>query len=210
MSKRKFSEDGKRVVVEDFDSYVKSQEEIHNIKDDLRHVRRNKEVIDEALKINKNIKSILDIGCREALTQDICDEIGVDFLGVDVSEKSVNYAKSKGRNVMVGDAHSLSDAVKEKYDFILSVHSLEHCYDPVRVINECKKCLNKNGLVGIRVPVQKDISNQPAHFSIYSPASLKALLSSCGFGISYTKSIRPGEKYEEAIIIGQLDSGEVN
>jgi 2-polyprenyl-3-methyl-5-hydroxy-6-metoxy-1,4-benzoquinol methylase len=204
-SKRNFSEDGKRVLIDDIEKYIESQDEIHNIKDDLRHVQRNKDVIDEALKIDKDIKKVLDIGCREALTQDLCEELGLDFLGVDISKISVDFAKSKGRNVMVGDAHELSSVVSNKHDLILSVHSLEHCYDPGKVIEECKKCLSDNGILGIRVPIQKSIDNQPAHFSIYSPASLISLLEDNDFTVKYTQSIRPGNKYEEFIIIGVLN-----
>ncbi len=51
------------------------------------------------------------------------------------------------------DAEVMSKHVKQKFDVIFSSHFFEHVYEPERVLKECNKLLNKDGIIFFRVPV---------------------------------------------------------
>lgn len=186
--------------------YKDSQEEITVKNDDVRHIKRNKELINYLLKYSINVKSILDVGCRECLAYDILKDKDIKCMGVDISEQSVEFAKSKGRDVIRGDLHFLSNVIEKRFDAVISVHSLEHCYDPLKALKECYKCINSMGHIAIRVPIQKDISKQKAHYVTFTPSKLRKLLIRAGFVKLFSKSINLNTKYEEFIIIGRKTS----
>lgn len=217
MAKWKFSKDKTRVEIEDVELYRKSQENIASDSDDLRHIERNAETVNALLTNGKNINYVIDIGCREGLTEKILSDKGIHCRGVDVSKKSVEYAKSQGRDVIFGDAHELSEYCEKKADAIMMVHSLEHCYDPDKVMQECLECLRDGGYLAIRVPVQKDITVQPllkenaehssdglpAHYSVFTGKAVKELVERNGFKKLFSKFFKPDTKYEEFLIVAQ-------
>jgi SAM-dependent methyltransferase len=218
MSKWKYSEDKKSVIFEDNEMYVKSQDNTFRSADDPRNIKRNQEVIDCLINFGEGINKVVDIGCRECFTEDILKSMGIHCLGVDVSPKIVSHSRSKGRNVILGDAHSLSSDLKgEVFDAVISVHSLEHCYDVKKVLEEFKKALRKGGYVAIRIPIQEDITSQPllvenaqhsdnglpAHYSVFRPKSFSNLVENSGFKILHSESMKEGTRYEEFFIIGK-------
>jgi len=211
MSKWKFSDDKERVVISDPELYVLSQENTSTGSDDTRHIERNKECINEILRFSPSVRSLLDVGCREALAERLCAKLGIKYLGVDISPSSVKFAKSQGRNVVQGDIHKISEIVEEKFDSIISVHSLEHCHDPIKVLKECNACLSDGGYIAVRVPVQKDITVQPllgdekvpAHFCVFTPKKLREMLEETGFKKASSRSINEGSRYEECMIVAE-------
>ena len=217
-NKWKFNKDKTRITYEDHETYVKAQDFTAHTEDVESDMKRNRAVVDMMFKINPSIKSFLDVGCREGLMVEHLDNKGIEVIGIDISPTSVSYACQKGRNVRQGDAHKIEEQFERKFDAILSVHSLEHCHSPEVVLGQCYRLLNENGLIGIRVPIHSDLSDQsfktsrttkgegglPAHASLFSYESLKSILEEAGFGVIYSKPDRQDHpRYAEHTFIGE-------
>jgi len=193
----KYTGGKKGVVFDNQKDYVKSQDIITQSFDDQRFIVRNTELMDTLLSNSTGIKNVLDVGCRDGNTLCLWEQKGINVIGMDISPNCVKYALSKGRNVILGDAHELSELLDSpeqfpvnyfekgpvKFDAITALHSLEHCYDPEKVLKEFYKCVNKGGYIAIRVPVQvsleeqslkkaEDGSKYPPHCAVFTLKSL--------------------------------------
>ena len=113
---------------------------------------------------NKAIKIIelkpgmtfLDIGCGTGWTvkhaYDQMSGQGI-FIGVDISEKMINIAKEKFRNIQsIKFIQSSAEAINlspMSVDRIICTNSFHHYPDPVEVLSVAKKILRNNGLICI-------------------------------------------------------------
>ena len=205
----KYSEDNKSIIFDhNSDMYWKSQDNSFREEDGPVHIGRNQLVIDILLEHCSNIKTVCDIGCRLGVSLPLFEKLNIKATGVEISPRAVEYGKSLGRSVIKGDIHELSNIVDETFDAIFSIHSLEHCYDPNKVLEECYKVLNPNGCIIIRLPVQKDLTVQrnkdgiygklPPHYSVFTFEYLEELLLSNNFDVIYKEDWE-----KEVIMIGE-------
>ena len=76
------------------------------------------------------------------------------FYGVDICEDAVWLAQQAGIHAFVCDMHDLcfDDA---SFDVVISNETLEHAYDPERVIAEMARILKINGHLVLDVPCQR-------------------------------------------------------
>ena len=206
----KYSDDKKRIIYEDNEFYKKSQNNTFRPDDGPVHKRRNEQVIKILLDYGP-ITSAIDIGPRLGVSEVVFKEHNIaDVLGIEIAPRNVKQARSMGRNVIEGDAHELSKIVDKKVDVTLSIHSLEHCHDPEKVLRECYSTLNKHGRIGIRVPVQKDLTVQrnkpgiygelPPHFCVFTEESLENMLIDVGFEVLWISSMHG---VNEIIVVGR-------
>ncbi|MEP6683080.1 MAG: methyltransferase domain-containing protein [Parafilimonas sp.] len=83
---------------------------------------------------------------------------GVNFSNQTVWEGQINegesykYYSSKKGFQYISEANDLSKIEKEKYDFILSSHCLEHTANPIRTLKEWNRVLKKNGYFVLVLP----------------------------------------------------------
>lgn len=142
-------------------------------------------------------KNILDIGCRDAAYFDVLKEKNINCYGIDISEKSVNYALSKNRNVILGDASELSLYFQNiKFDLILSNHSFEHFLYPKKILEECYSILSNNGFFVIKIPNEGDkIKNKKtlAHVFAYSKERILNLILKFKFKIYLCEILNTNE-----------------
>lgn len=110
--------------------------------------------------------AILDIGTRDGwLVEYLQRKKCPDVLGLELTEAAVKYAQSQGRNVIVGDAHKVAEMFPpRKFGTVLMIHSLEHCYNPKKVVNDVHHILKDNGIFFIEVPVESEPKQGVAHF----------------------------------------------
>jgi len=81
-------------------------------------------------------------------------------IGIDIgcghmkfNEKVIRFDKDKNVGAdTVGDARDLSRYKDEKFDFIVSIHCLEHLADTKKVLKEWSRTLRKGGVMIIIVP----------------------------------------------------------
>lgn len=94
----------------------------------------------------------IDIGCGEGWYSIYLASKGFDVLGIDLSEKAIQYAKKNAANEMVNvrfvamDIADL-DKLKEKFDFVLEWGVMHHIMLPQRreYIKNVANLLNPNG-----------------------------------------------------------------
>ncbi len=115
---------------------------------------------------------ILDLGCREGLFLDrISKNIKWNSLvGMDVSEKAVNYLNSNYRDIIgyTGDIHNLPFE-DESFNLVTCLHTLEHCEDPHRVLSEIYRVMKNKGRCLVEVPTENKEKPRTTvgHFSIF-------------------------------------------
>ena len=169
--------------------------------------KNNKEfhyyLVQENIKLVKKFlykgSSILDVGCDIGLTVKSLEENDFYSEGVEVSSVGAKIAREKTRitvhNMQLGDYQS-----NVKYDGVLLLDVLEHLYDPIKVLNECRDRMKQGGYIFIHVPHHGGISTRfkkflhkkglkkgykhfgfPAHIYAFDRQSLKSILATSGF-----------------------------
>ncbi|MCS6131031.1 class I SAM-dependent methyltransferase [Clostridium botulinum] len=140
---------------------------------------------------------ILDIGCGSGEFLSYMGDNGFGIVGIEPSIIAYEKAKERGLEVYNCDLFSFLE-VDKKFDIINMTNVLEHIPEPVKVIAECKKLLNKNGIIRIKVPnefsqlqleaIEKFNKEEywvaiPDHVNYFNFESLTNLLTNEGFEI---------------------------
>ncbi len=102
----------------------------------------------------ENEMSILDAGSRDGWVIEFLNSMGYkNVTGVELLKEYVDYCKNRGRDVSVGDLHKL-DFKDKIFDFVYCRHVIEHCLDPVKVINELMRITKEGGAVYCSFPLE--------------------------------------------------------
>lgn len=92
-------------------------------------------------------EKVLDVGVGTGIFALELLRHGVDLVGIDISEKMLDAARSKGvGNVRLGDAVSL-DFPAESFDLVISITALEFIGDYEKAISEMMRVCRKGGRV---------------------------------------------------------------
>lgn len=119
----------------------------------------------------------LSVGCREGFEMDIMERVGFkNVVGIDIAISTLDQAKN-GHSVVQADMHSLPFK-NECFGFIYSRHSLEHSYDPKKVLEECTRTLSPGGILFVIVPWEvEEEETVPYHtYRFIKPHSLRILI----------------------------------
>ena len=176
---------GSKIEYESYEEYVERQNSKYHEYDCPNCLKMNLQNMGEALKVRPGIKTVLDLGSRDSAYFDVMAEKGIICKGIDITPKSVKYARSKGRDVILGDSANVSDYFKEKFDLILSNHSFEHFLFHNKVLQECRKLLSDSGILLIRLPDESSgfRNTDTLHTQIFSRKGLIELFESNGFSV---------------------------
>src|SRR3972149_297094 len=136
---------------------------------------------------NAQAGSVLDIGCSVGYTLHLLKKKGFNVLGNDPSPACSKIAKQKyGVNVHVGFFEKTTYK-KQKFDFIILSHVIEHLKYPLSFFSEIKTVLNKGGMVFIEIPCtdlfdERDICQFFfEHINYFSAKSLLNMMSNAGY-----------------------------
>ena len=113
------------------------------------YFRKISAIIDEHSAVNENA-AMLEVGVGSGIImRKMADRFaGCTCKGIDISEKNVKKAQSKGLEVQVADANKLE--IDGSYDFIYGVAVLHHLDDNLASLSPCLvvfQYLNSEGLV---------------------------------------------------------------
>lgn len=94
---------------------------------------------------------VLDVGCGNGRFYEIIQKTGADYTGIDISEKLIEIAKKKfpKGKFFVGDALEMPFA-DNYFDTVYAIALLHHIPSRdfrLKVLNEAKRVLKKNGLL---------------------------------------------------------------
>jgi len=119
---------------------------------------------------------------------------GYDVDGVEVGQDRAQLAYNRFGIKLINHNFLLSplDEMSGSYDVICMFHVLEHISDPIKFLNNVKKCLKPSGKLIIEVPnyfdyikqlssAYKDAVYFRAHLSYFTPDTLTAILEKTGF-----------------------------
>jgi len=111
------------------------------------------EEIDEILKeVNWKSKKVIDIGCGTGLFAYKAAKKGANILGIDFSDEAIKIAKKKFKNPNLIYEKMDANKIKDKYDIIVSIGTLEHMNNPLQTLKLFKKHLNPNGKIIVTSP----------------------------------------------------------
>ncbi len=154
-------------------------------------------LLDLALSINPDIKSILEVGCSLGNTLEAASRKRLDHLGIDVSSFAVEFCHKKGLNASNETLEQLVDQVRS-FDLIFMQHVLEHFKNPFKVLRQCNQLLPSQGLVIVLIPNSKYYRARRLrekhkfysirgvgieHYVYFNYDNLPRVLASCGFKV---------------------------
>jgi len=136
-----------------YSEYRKAQEDRSHTSDDER-CRFNYKLILHTLKtVTGSLpKKIFDIGCRDACWFDDYSKLGIECSGIDISQKSVDYARSRGRNVICVDVEDATLPINA--DCVIMSHCIEHIRHPEAVLKRLSEETGHNSVLVVRCPTQ--------------------------------------------------------
>jgi 2-polyprenyl-3-methyl-5-hydroxy-6-metoxy-1,4-benzoquinol methylase len=141
----------------------------------------------------ENIKPgrLLEVGCGDGTRLTQLAALGWSVEGQEVDPISAAAAREKGIKIHLGPLENirLPDA---SYDAIVMNHVIEHLYEPVILLSECRRLLSSQGTL---ISVTPNISSfghrifksnwrglePPRHIFLYSQGSLRRIAQMAGF-----------------------------
>lgn len=130
--------------------------------------------------------SVLDVGAGHGVLLELLrDERGVPGVGIEITDAKVDYGRSRGLDVRLGDAAALGFA-DGSFDVVLACEVLEHlpCGTYEAALRELARVARRTLIVSVpfderrshvRCPYCDSLVNPDYHFRSFSPASLPAL-----------------------------------
>jgi len=136
---------------------------------------------------------VLDIGCSIGTELVVAKERGWDCTGIELSDSSVEIAKSQGLRIIQAELEEVR-LPGDSFDMITVNHMLEHVSDPGPFLREVRRILQRKGLLFISVPNVRawqfflrrqnySWTFHDDHFIHFSTDTLALLLQNYGFTI---------------------------
>lgn len=123
--------------------------------------------IDDTLKslINKSSIKLIDIGCGSGEFISYMLKKGYDVLGIEPSIDAYEQARAKVLNVekCQFEDYVEKNNVNGEFDVINMTSVLEHCKDPIKIIEFCKKIIKKDGILRLEFANDFNVFQQVVH-----------------------------------------------
>jgi SAM-dependent methyltransferase len=133
---------------------------------------------------------LLEIGSALGYFLEAARQRGWEPFGVELSQGGSEYCRQKfGIDIFCGEIQDAGFS-PDSFNCVVTIHTLEHVYDPNAFVQECRKVLKIGGVFVIEIPYVKDnehpesmdiLKDLPAHLSFFTTATLSKLLESSGF-----------------------------
>ena len=136
-------------------------------------------------------KRVLDLGCGDGDFLALLAEHGIEAVGVDFDEKTLQAALAQGLPVVQADVFDyLADAPAERFDGIFCAHLVEHLpyHLVIKLVQEAQRVLQPGGVIVLATPNARSIFSHLemfymhfGHISFYHPRLLCFFLEHAGF-----------------------------
>ena len=158
----------------------------------LQHAPRVDKIVTEIRRIRVGSGGIaLDIGAGSGAFSSCLNRTGFfnDTIALDISDSCVDACKSCGLTAKKG---TIADIETESVDFICMNDLIEHVFDPLALLWECRRVLRSKGIISIATPngegfdfkILKEKTKNitpPEHINYFNPDSMAILLKRAGF-----------------------------
>lgn len=162
--------------------------------------------------IDKNIKSVLDIGCSSG---EFLDKLPNKYQksGIDINKLAIQVAISKNIDAHEIDFNNFES--KQKYDFIRIFHVIEHIQDYHKFFKQLSKYANN--YVAIATPNSASLSHRifgncwsgyfdKTHFTIFDLKSIENLAKQYGFKVTRFSTYPMGVAVDSLLRFLNIDS----
>jgi len=156
---------------------------------------------------------MLEVGCGSGQFLDRIQRAGWKVEGVEIDSRAAEYAHEKyGVPVHVGTLESVQYP-DNTFDAVTMNHVIEHIYDPVALLQECRRVLKPGGRLVVVTPNTKSYGHRrfrqywrdldpPRHLHVFSPETLRMVAERAGF---YGASLWTTPANAQVIMGGSLD-----
>jgi len=108
--------------------------------------------IDYIAKLYPPPLKVFDVGAKEGYSVNYMKSLGYDVLGTDIRENFIEYAQSRGWNVIFDDI--IDTKIKDRFDIVFMRHCLEHVRHERKMFKNGVSLLKKGGVIIIQVPIE--------------------------------------------------------
>ncbi len=123
---------------------------------------------------------LLDYGCGPGDMLQECKRRGLTAYGMDNSPYSVELARERGLDVILGSYDEIPAELRD-LDIVFSHSVLEHVQRPLELIDALKHRLSEGGLLILSAPTPEPAFwDDPTHVRPYTPKAFRALAELCG------------------------------
>lgn len=133
---------------------------------------------------------LLDVGAGSGFFLDFARKCGWEVAGVDLDEKAVAAARSRGLDVRHGTIEAVGE--DEQFDGITMGHVIEHVHDPRAVLAACYQRLKPGGWIWVDTPNMDALGHveygpywvgvdAPRHLILFSSDAMTEAMAGAGF-----------------------------
>lgn len=136
---------------------------------------------------------VCDLGCGHAVYLQQFKALGFEVIGVDPDPAARAQAAEAGVTVLAGTGEDVPDTLADgAFDLVIMTHSLEHCRNPRKALDNVYRLTKPGGHCYIEVPncacahfrtftICSEMFDAPRHIYFFSPDNLKAMMTGIGF-----------------------------
>jgi D-mycarose 3-C-methyltransferase len=145
-------------------------------------------------------KKVFEFGCNDGILLEQLNLLGINSMGIDISENITEMARKKNLNVMTGffNVNSSMEAFNEfgSFDIVTGSNAFAHNQNPTEILEAAKVILTKDGSFCLEVMYAGDLLQKfqwdtlyHEHLTFYSLGTLEVILKNSGFYIYDAESI---------------------
>jgi 2-polyprenyl-3-methyl-5-hydroxy-6-metoxy-1,4-benzoquinol methylase len=134
---------------------------------------------------------LLEVGCGSGHLLENVREVGWDVYGVEPDRDAIQTARSRNLEVFLGtlEAQAFQEGT---FDVVVLSHVIEHVYDPLVLLTECRRVLRDGGVLRLFTPNAASLGHRffrnawrglepPRHLTIFTPIAIETLVQRAGF-----------------------------
>jgi 2-polyprenyl-3-methyl-5-hydroxy-6-metoxy-1,4-benzoquinol methylase len=136
---------------------------------------------------------LLDVGCGNGRFIQEMKTCGWEVEGVDFDPKAIDKMRKQGLTVYAGDLRDIAYA-QDTFDAITLSHVIEHLFNPIEILTECKRILRPGGQLVVVTPNINSWGQRrfkrhwrglepPRHLFLFSPRTLETIANKAGFDV---------------------------
>jgi 2-polyprenyl-3-methyl-5-hydroxy-6-metoxy-1,4-benzoquinol methylase len=143
---------------------------------------------------------LLDVGCGNGEFLATMKELGWDTVGVETDERAAEGARERfGLDVRTGtvDVVAFPD---DSFDAVSLSHVIEHVYDPVTLLSECRRILRPGGKLIVLTPNTRSLGHRifraawrglepPRHIHLFNRVTLRSAVQRAGLRVTTLRTV---------------------